>query len=136
MFLPRSPADEGLDALPTQRLHAHWHRFRRGEPIGVVVPRSEVADIVDVAEHEGHGAEAAEAAARSPWQTERHAGDEMGEGDTRLLSTVTAELKGCSQSFWVVFLLFSVVSPTDVVPAQRTASWLPTREQRRNQGAA
>lgn len=57
------PADEGLDALSGDGGHGHGHGLRRGQPIGVVVAGGEVADVVDVAEHEGHGAEPAQAAA-------------------------------------------------------------------------
>lgn len=58
------PADEGLDALSCDGGHGHGHRFRRGQPIGVVVAGGEVADVVYVAEHERHGAEPAQTAAR------------------------------------------------------------------------
>ena len=65
------PADEGLDALPPERVHGHGHGLGRGQPVGVVVPGGEVADVVDVAEHEGHGAEPAETAACRAWRTDK-----------------------------------------------------------------
>lgn len=57
------PADVRLDALSSDGGHGHGHRFGRGQPIRVVVAGGEVADVVDVAEHERHGAEPAQAAA-------------------------------------------------------------------------
>lgn len=65
---PPLPADERLDALPGDGGHAHGHGLRRGQPVGVVVAGGKVADVVDVAEHEGHGAEPAQAAARRAWK--------------------------------------------------------------------
>lgn len=72
-FLPRwcvcsdgldSPADEGPDAVPGDGSHGHGHGLRGGQPVGVVVAGGEVADVVDVTEEEGHGAELPQAAAR------------------------------------------------------------------------
>lgn len=57
------PADERLDALSSDGGHGHGHGLWRGQPIGVVVAGGEVADVVDVAEHERHGAEPAQTAA-------------------------------------------------------------------------
>ena len=57
------PADERLDILSSDGGHGHGHGLGRGQPVGVVVAGGEVADIVDVAEHEGHGAEPAQTAA-------------------------------------------------------------------------
>lgn len=58
-----TPADEGFDAVPGDGCHAHGHWLRRGEPVGVVVTRRKVANVVDVAEQERHGAELSEATA-------------------------------------------------------------------------
>jgi len=66
LFLSSLPADVRLDALPTD--WGHGHGLRRGQPVGVVVTGGEVADIVDVAEHEGHGAESSQAAAGCAWK--------------------------------------------------------------------
>ena len=60
---PSLPADERLDALSGDGGHGHGHGLRRGQPVGVVIAGGEIADIVDVAEHEGHGAEPAQTAA-------------------------------------------------------------------------
>lgn len=57
------PADVRLDTLSSDGGHGHGHRFRRGQPIRVVVAGGEVADVVYVAEHERHGAEPAQTAA-------------------------------------------------------------------------
>lgn len=57
------PADERLDALSGDGGHGHGHRLRRGQPVGVVIARGKAADVVDVAEHVGHGAEPAQTAA-------------------------------------------------------------------------
>lgn len=54
-----APADERLDALSSDGGHGHGHGLRRGQPVRVVVAGGKVADVVDVAEHEGHGAEPA-----------------------------------------------------------------------------
>lgn len=51
------PANEGFDALTSDRCHAHGHGLRGGEPVGVVITGSKVAHIVYVTEQEGHGAE-------------------------------------------------------------------------------
>ncbi len=51
------PADEGFDALTGNRGHAHGHGLWRGEPVGIVITRSKVTYIVDVAEEERHWAE-------------------------------------------------------------------------------
>lgn len=59
----RLPADERPDALSCNGSHGHGHGLRCGQPIGVVIAGCKVADIVDVAEHEGHGAEPAKTAA-------------------------------------------------------------------------
>lgn len=59
----RTPADEGPDAVPGDGRHGHGHGLGRRQPVRVVVPGREVADVVDVAEEEGHGAELAQAAA-------------------------------------------------------------------------
>ena len=72
-FLPRwcgcsdrldSPADEGPDVVPSDGSHGHGHGLRGGQPVRVVVAGGEVADVVDVTEEEGHGAELPQAAAR------------------------------------------------------------------------
>lgn len=57
------PADEGLDALPSDGCHAHGHGLGGGEPVRVVVTGGKVAHVVDVAEEEGHWAELPQAAA-------------------------------------------------------------------------
>ena len=68
-----SPADEGPDVFPGDGRHGHGHGLRRGQPVRVVIAGGEVADVVDVAEEEGHGAELPQAAARracegrGPW---------------------------------------------------------------------
>lgn len=62
------PADVRLDALSSDGGHGHGHGFRCGQPVGVVVAGGEVADVVDVAEHEGHGAEPAQTAAGRAWK--------------------------------------------------------------------
>ena len=68
-----SPADEGPDVFPGDGCHGHGHGLRRGQPVRVVIAGGEVADVVDVAEEEGHGAELPQAAARracagrGPW---------------------------------------------------------------------
>lgn len=68
-LLPLStlPADVRLDALSGEGSHGHGHGFRRGQPVGVVVAGGEVTDVVDVAEHKGHGAEPAQTAASRAW---------------------------------------------------------------------
>lgn len=66
-----SPANERLDALPSQWLHAHRHRLRRWQPVGIVIPWCKVTNIVDVAEHEGHGAETSKTAPSSTYRV-RH----------------------------------------------------------------
>lgn len=63
-----APADERLDALSSDGGHGHGHGLRRGQPVRVVVAGGKVADVVDVAEHEGHGAEPAQAAASCAWK--------------------------------------------------------------------
>lgn len=62
-----SPADEGPDAVPGDGRHGHGHGLGRRQPVRVVVPGREVADVVDVAEEEGHGAELPQAAAGRAW---------------------------------------------------------------------
>ena len=59
-----SPADEGPDVLPGDGSHGHGHGLRGGQPVRVVVAGRKVADVVDVTEEEGHGAELAQTAAR------------------------------------------------------------------------
>lgn len=63
-FAHCTPANEGPDVVPGDGCHGHGHGLRRGQPIGVVVSGGEVADVVDVAEEEGHRAELAQTAAR------------------------------------------------------------------------
>lgn len=63
-----SPANEWLDALPSQWLHAHWHRLWGWQPVGIVIPWCKVTNIVDVAEHEGHGAETSKTAPSSTYR--------------------------------------------------------------------
>ena len=62
------PADVGFDALSSDGVHGHGHGFRRGQPIGVVVAGGKVTDVVDVAEHEGHGAEPPQTTASRTWR--------------------------------------------------------------------
>lgn len=57
------PANKRFDALSGDGSHGHRHGLRCGQPVRVVVAGSEVAYVVDVAEHEGHGAESAQTAA-------------------------------------------------------------------------
>lgn len=57
------PANKRFDALSSDGSHGHRHGFRCGQPVRVVVAGSEVAYVVDVAEHEGHSAESAQTAA-------------------------------------------------------------------------
>lgn len=64
------PADERLDALSSDGGHGHGHGLGCGQPVRVVVAGGEVADVVDVAEHEGHGAEPAQAAASCAWKSD------------------------------------------------------------------
>lgn len=64
---PSLPADVRLDALSSDGGHGHGHGLGRGQPVGVVVAGGEVADVVDVAEHEGHCAEPAQTAAGRAW---------------------------------------------------------------------
>jgi len=52
-----TPADERLDALSSDGGHGRGHGLGGGQPVGVVVAGGKVTDVVDVAEHEGHGAE-------------------------------------------------------------------------------
>lgn len=63
LILQCLPADVRLDALSSHSLHRHRHGSRSGQPVGVVVTGSKVADVVYVAEHERHGAESAQTAA-------------------------------------------------------------------------
>lgn len=63
-FAHCTPANEGPDVVPGDGRHGHGHGLWRGQPIGVVVSGGEVADVVDVAEEEGHRAELAQTAAR------------------------------------------------------------------------
>jgi len=62
-FTHCTPADERLDALSSDGGHGHGHGLGCGQPVGVVVAGGKVADVVDIAEHEGHGAEPAQTAA-------------------------------------------------------------------------
>lgn len=32
------PADERSDIITSDRSHIHWHGFRSGQPVGIVVP--------------------------------------------------------------------------------------------------
>lgn len=64
-FTHNTPADEGLDARPSQWLHAHRHWLGGWQPVGIVIPWCKVTNIVDVAEHEGHGAETSKTAPSS-----------------------------------------------------------------------
>lgn len=59
----QAPADEGLDALSSDRCHAHGHGLGGSEPIGVVITGSKVAHVVDITEEEGHWAELPQATA-------------------------------------------------------------------------
>lgn len=63
-----SPANEGLNAGPSQGLHAHRHWLGGWQPVGIVIPWCKVTDIVDVAEHEGHGAETSKTAPSSTYR--------------------------------------------------------------------
>lgn len=58
-----SPANEGPNVVPRDGRHGHGHGLWRGQPVRVVVPGGEVADVVDVAEEERHRAELAQTAA-------------------------------------------------------------------------
>lgn len=77
------PADERLDALSSDGGHGHGHGLGCRQPVRVVVAGGEVADVVDVAEHEGHGAEPAQAAASCAWK-----------------SDVKREAVGCKRARW------------------------------------
>lgn len=57
-----TPANKWPNIVPSDGRHGHGHGLRGGQPVGVIVPGGEVADVVDVAEEEGHGAELAQAA--------------------------------------------------------------------------
>lgn len=61
-FTHHTPADEGLDAFSANGGHGHGHGLQRRQPVGVVVTGGKVTDVVDVAEHEGHGAESVQTA--------------------------------------------------------------------------
>lgn len=61
--MANKPANEGFDTVPGDRRHAHGHRLRRGEPVGIIISRGKVAHVVDVAEQEGHRAELFQTAA-------------------------------------------------------------------------
>lgn len=50
------------DILSHEGGHVFGHGSVRGQPVGVVITGCEVADVVDIAEHEGHGAKSAQAA--------------------------------------------------------------------------
>lgn len=63
LWMLSSPANEGPDVVPRDGCHGHGHGLWRGQPVRVVVPGGEVADVVDVAEEKGHGAELTQAAA-------------------------------------------------------------------------
>lgn len=58
-----APANEGFDALTSDRCHAHGHGLGGSEPVGVVIAGGKVAHIVNVTEQEGHGAELPQTAA-------------------------------------------------------------------------
>lgn len=62
------PANVRFDALSSDGCHAHGHGLRRGQPVGIVVTGGKVADVVNVAEHKGHGAEPAQTAAGCAWK--------------------------------------------------------------------
>lgn len=59
---PVIPADMRPDILSHEGGHVFGHGSVRGQPVGVVITGCEVADVVDIAEHEGHGAKSAQAA--------------------------------------------------------------------------
>lgn len=50
-------ADEFLDVSSHNWRHCHRHRFWSAQPVAIVVPRSEIAHVVQTAEQERHGAE-------------------------------------------------------------------------------
>lgn len=54
--------DVFLDVSSHNWCHCHGHWFRSAEPVAVVVPRREVANIIQAAEQERHRAESAQAA--------------------------------------------------------------------------
>lgn len=58
----RTPANERSNIVPSDGCHGHRHGLRGGQPVGIIISGGEVADIVDVAEQEGHGTELAQAA--------------------------------------------------------------------------
>lgn len=51
------PADEGFDALAGDGGHTHGHGLWSGQPVGIVITRRKVANIVDVTKEERHWAE-------------------------------------------------------------------------------
>lgn len=63
-----SPANKRSNIVPSDGCHRHWHGLWSGQPVGIVISGSEVADIVDIAEQEGHGTELAQAASSCAWR--------------------------------------------------------------------
>lgn len=58
----RTPANKWSNVVPGDGCHRHWHGLRSGQPVGIIISGGEVADVVDIAEQEGHRAELAQAA--------------------------------------------------------------------------
>lgn len=56
-FADGASGDVLLDLGSSDVLHGHWHLLGSGQPVRVVVSRGNVALLVEVAEHEWHGAE-------------------------------------------------------------------------------
>lgn len=63
-----SPANKRSNIFPGDGCHRHWHGRWSGQPVGIVISGGEVADIVDIAEQEGHRTELAQAASSCAWR--------------------------------------------------------------------
>lgn len=62
-----SPANKRSNIFPGDGCHRHWHGCWSGQPVGIIISGGEVADIVDIAEQEGHRTELAQAASSRAW---------------------------------------------------------------------
>lgn len=70
-----SPANKRPNVVPSDGCHRHWHGLRSGQPVGIVISGGEVADIVDIAEQEGHRTELAQAASSRAWRCRERQGE-------------------------------------------------------------
>lgn len=57
--------NEALDVLADHRCHGHGHALVGAQPVTVVIPRAEMAGLLDITEHVRHGREAPQTRARA-----------------------------------------------------------------------